>query len=261
MRKVLHVFGFGNYICRWIKTFYNDIKATVVVNGQMSKRFNIKRGCRQGDPISPYIFIMCVEILANMIRQNKKIQGIKINNVEHKISQFADDTDILLHGDNISFEETIKTINDFSNISGLFLNASKTNAIWLGTRRNSPIRYMQYIHIIWNPDRFKILGVWFTNDLKDCVDINIKEKWIEVKLLYRTWLKRQITPLGRVAILKSLILSKLVHLWILLPNPPDNILNMIQKSIFDFVWKSEKDRISRKIATKNIVAFQILRNM
>ena len=99
MFKVLKAFGFKQDICRWIETFYTNIKSTVIVNGQPSKWFPICRGCRQGDPISPYLFILCVEILGIMIRENKRIKGIFVNNVEHKLSQYADDTEFLLAGD------------------------------------------------------------------------------------------------------------------------------------------------------------------
>ena len=72
-----------------------------------------------------------------MIRQNKNIIGISIGETEHKISQYADGTEIMLKGDNNSFETTIKTIDAIGKISGLFLNAGKTSAIWLGSARNS----------------------------------------------------------------------------------------------------------------------------
>ena len=72
MFKALGAFGFGLDICQWISTFYKGIKSTVAVNGQLSQWFLIQRGCRQGDPISPYLFISCVEILATMIREDKK---------------------------------------------------------------------------------------------------------------------------------------------------------------------------------------------
>eukprot|EP00745_Piridium_sociabile_P022020 TRINITY_DN34075_c0_g1_i4.p1 TRINITY_DN34075_c0_g1~~TRINITY_DN34075_c0_g1_i4.p1 ORF type:complete len:125 (-),score=8.91 TRINITY_DN34075_c0_g1_i4:240-614(-) len=114
---------------------------------------------------------------------------------------------------------------------------------------------MQHFHMDWNPKQFKILGVWFTNDLVDCTEINIQAAFAEIQTLYKIWLKRQITPLGRVAVLKSLILSKLIHLWILLPNPPDTDIDTIQKSVFLFVWdtKKKRDRINRTTAVRNIL--------
>ena len=76
MFKVLKAFGFKKDICRWIETFYTNFKSTVIVNGQPSEWFPICRGCRQGDRISPYLFILCVEILGIMIRENKHIKSI-----------------------------------------------------------------------------------------------------------------------------------------------------------------------------------------
>ena len=71
--KVLKAFGFCENICRWIATFYRKIISTVIVNGQTSSWFSTERGCRQGDPVLPYLFVLCVEISATMIRENVDI--------------------------------------------------------------------------------------------------------------------------------------------------------------------------------------------
>ena len=68
----------------------------------------------------------------------------------------------------------------------------------------------------------------------------------------KVWLKRQITPIGRVAVLKSLILSKIVYMWILLPNPPDKLVDALQKTMYEFLWYRKQNKISRKIAIKSI---------
>ena len=56
-----------------------------------------------------------------------------------------------------------------------FLNAEKTSAIWLDNGRNSSIRYMPHLQMEGNPLKFKTLGIWFTNDLKDCEVVNNRE--------------------------------------------------------------------------------------
>ena len=168
MFKVLKAFGFKQDTCRWIETFHTNIKSNVIVNGQPSKCFPICRGCRQGDPISPYLFILCVEILGIMIRENKDIKGIFVNNVEHKLSQYADDTEFLLAGDRESFETCITVIYNFGSKSGLYMNAGKTSAVWLGSKRNSVVKYMEHPGMEWNPPKFKVLGIWFTSDLENC---------------------------------------------------------------------------------------------
>ena len=68
------------------------------MGGHLSGYFSPKRGCRQGDPISPYLFILCAEILSIKIKNESKIKGIKVNRYEFKVSQYADDTSIILDG-------------------------------------------------------------------------------------------------------------------------------------------------------------------
>ena len=148
----------------------------MIVNDQTSSWFSIERGCRQGEPVSPYLFVLCLEILATVIRGNVDIKGICINEVEHKISQFADDVQLMNKGDIMSFEKSLDTIEKYGKVSGLFLNTDKTQAIWLGSKRRSQVKYMPHLKIVWNPSQFKILGVWFTQDLKDCERVNYNKK-------------------------------------------------------------------------------------
>lgn len=61
----LDLFNFGNSIKDWIQTFYNGIKTCIIQNGIISDYFYPQRGCRQGDPISPYLFLLCRNIRDN----------------------------------------------------------------------------------------------------------------------------------------------------------------------------------------------------
>ena len=134
--KNLNVFQFWTrYIHKWVKLFYNNSTSAINQGGNLSETFNIQRGCRQGDPLSPYIFLLCAEILAIKIRKNKKIKGITINDNENKISQLADDTSIILDGSKESLMETIKVLEHFPEISGLKVNFAKTNTVWIGSKK------------------------------------------------------------------------------------------------------------------------------
>ena len=92
--KTLKYYNFGPSIVRWISLFQKGAESCIIQNGFISDFFYLKWGCRQGDPISPYIFILCGEILGKMIRNNNDIHGIIIDNKEYKISQYADDTQL-----------------------------------------------------------------------------------------------------------------------------------------------------------------------
>ena len=65
-------------------------------------------------------------------------------------------------------------------------------------------------------------------------------------------MKKLITPPGRVEVLKSLVLPKLIHLWILLPNPPDEYINSLQKLCYEFVWNKKSGKINRKTIHKSV---------
>ena len=74
-----------------------------------------------GKRLSPYIFILCAEVLANKIRENKDIKGITVRGNEIKISQYADDTNMILDGSKKSFTSALLHLDLFGVISGLGL--------------------------------------------------------------------------------------------------------------------------------------------
>ena len=89
-----------------------------------------KGGVRQGCPLSPYLFVLSVEVLAKAIPENKSIKGIFMNRRE--ISQYADDTKLVLDGTKESLRASLKTLDDFYEASGLKLSDKKTEALWIG---------------------------------------------------------------------------------------------------------------------------------
>ena len=92
----LDAFNFRHAFKRWISTFYKNIESCVINNGLSSEYFNHTRGVRQGDPLSPYLFLLAVETLAIAIRENVEIKGIVIDKQETKLLQYADDTTAVL---------------------------------------------------------------------------------------------------------------------------------------------------------------------
>ena len=95
--KKTEIFNFKSSIQSWIKPFYNNSISCVLQNGYLSESFKLERGCRQEDPLSPYIFIICAEILSILVKNSSDIKGITIDGEEYLISQYADDTTLTLN--------------------------------------------------------------------------------------------------------------------------------------------------------------------
>ena len=74
INKTLAYYNFGPSIQKWIGLFQKGAEACIIQNGHMSESFSLNRGCRQGDPVSPYIFILCAEILGKLIRKIKTLE-------------------------------------------------------------------------------------------------------------------------------------------------------------------------------------------
>ena len=71
-------------------------------------------------------------LLATAIRENTNIKGISVNNVEIKLSQYADDTTLILDGSRESLISSLAMLDEFSKVSGLRFNDKKTEALWIG---------------------------------------------------------------------------------------------------------------------------------
>ncbi len=134
--------------------------------------FNLERRVRQGYPLSAYLFIQAIEILANKIRHEKDINLIKIDKEEIKLSMLADDLTLILH-DLKSIENALRLLDDFSRCSGLSINIEKTKAKHLGKLLTSD----HYPHrLSWIKTPIETLRIFITNNPEENLKYNFKPK-------------------------------------------------------------------------------------
>ena len=91
LERTLGKMGFHPDFIKWIGVLYSGPISKVRVNGYTSKNFGLKRGTRQGCPLSPLLFAISIEPLAEIIRADPRIQGVSAGGVTYKILLYADD--------------------------------------------------------------------------------------------------------------------------------------------------------------------------
>ena len=206
MYKVLDIFGFPESYIKWIKLLNTSIIGAVVQAGVKSEFLKIERGCKQGDPIAPYLFILCGQILSYMIKDNNNIKGIHIGGHEFKITQFADDTTLFLNGTQNCLQAALNTLELFGSFSGLKMNTSKTKVIWIGRKKQTVEKLNVNSKLQWGTDSFSLLGIQFSVDLELIPSLNYNKAMDDAWKLLNVWKKRNLTPFGKITIIKTFFL-------------------------------------------------------
>ena len=174
MFTCLEKMNFGENMIKWVKLFYTDINSLIINNGFFSDSFNIGRGVRQGCPLSSSLFIICLEFLSHYIQSNPDINGISIKPGEEiKQSLFADDATYFCNNNPSSFNNLIKSLTLFGNVSGLKLNKSKCTVLKVGNYRHTNIHLKTEINFHWTSKEASTLGITFTNTENETVLKNI----------------------------------------------------------------------------------------
>lgn len=106
-------FGFHKEFIKGISTLYNNPTACIKINRHLSDTITLERGTRQGCGLSPRLFALYIEPLAQWIRQSDNIKGITINGEQHKIALYSDNVLVYLKDPANSFPELFKLLNNF----------------------------------------------------------------------------------------------------------------------------------------------------
>ena len=252
--SVLKRYNFGTYFRNLLNAIYMNEEnfSRIMLNGYLGKQIFLKCGIRQGDPVSGYLFNLGVNVLANQVKQSRLLTGIQIaGSPEVRITQYADDTVLFLDCAPSSMRGALQELNTFSKFSGLNLNIKKNSCLRIGAieQQNSSESFgCKWVRQI------KILGITFANNNNEITQINIEPKITQMKKEIAQWRRRNLTPLGKITVIKSLLLSKLVHLLTALPNPPQTELKQLECMLFSFLWQGKRDPIKRAKAVQNFAA-------
>ena len=122
-----------------------------------------------------------------------------------------------------SLQSALNVLEIFGNFSGLKMNMEKTKVIWIGRKRYSKDKLNVTAQLDWGNVEFNLLGITFSVNLDTMVELNYNKAIDKVTKDVVKWQNRNLTPIGRVTVIKSLLLPKFIHLFTSLPTPKSKI--------------------------------------
>ena len=250
--KILNLFNFSDQTIQVIKSLQKNSISKILQNGHCSDIIKLERGCRQGDPISPYIFVLSVELLGTTVRKHTQFQGYKIGDREHRISLFADDTTLFITSSEMNLRLCMDILGEFYLVSGLKINVDKTKVVKFGKGRDSSDILCPDLNLIWT-NKFTSLGIEYdVSDLDNITNLNLDPKIIEIENLIKIWQIRNLTVIGKITIIKSLFISKIIHILLSLPSPKDSLFEKIESIFQKFLWNGKPPKFRNQLLEKQV---------
>ena len=143
--------------------------------------------------------------------------------------------------DEESVEQLLRLLDEFKSISGLEINTSKTEAMWLGRWRDKTHTPSNFK---WPKEPICALGIYFSYNAEHANKLNFEEKMNKLEKTLNGWKRRKLTLPGRINIVKTLGLSKLIY-NASVPSIPRHLVKEINRIAFNFVWEGKPAKVKR----------------
>lgn len=156
----------------------------VRVNGFISDKFVLKRGTRQGCPLSP-LFAISIEPLAELIREDHRVQGVTVGGTEFKLSLYADDVILYISNPLTSVPALLECLREFELVSGYKVNETKSQALSLVG--DKPKELDKIASFNWPTRGFRYLGVVITPHASQLYNENYGKLMSKIKADVGRW--------------------------------------------------------------------------
>ncbi|XP_071699108.1 uncharacterized protein [Rutidosis leptorrhynchoides] len=200
--------GFGSRWRRWILACLKSASISILVNGSPTNEFLIERGVRQGDPLSPFLFLIAAEGLNFLVKKVCGVglfRGVEIGKDKVKLShlQFADDTIFVGEWHNQNFCNLMKVLKCFENLSGLKVNFHKSVLYGLGVACGDVERLATRVGCKVGELPFIYLGLPVGKNMS--LEHNWKPVIDKFNSKLSSWKARSISYGGRLTLVKSVL--------------------------------------------------------
>ncbi|GJS85004.1 RNA-directed DNA polymerase, eukaryota, partial [Tanacetum coccineum] len=235
--ETLKAFGFGLKWRNWISSCLNNAMGSVLVNGSPTLEFQFHKGLKQGDPISPFLFILIMETLHLTFKRvlNAGLyKGISLNDsftISHLF--YADDVVFIGEWNNNNIQTLLSVLRCFYLASGLKINLHKSKLMGIGVSSNVVAAAASLIGCSILTAPFNYLGVKVGSNMSR---INSWDDVIsKVSSRLSKWKLKLLSIGGRLTLLKSVLTSiPLYHMSIF--KVPIGVLNHLESIRQNFFY-------------------------
>lgn len=211
LREAMQRMGFDNRWIHWVMTCVSSVSFSILVNGSPEGHIRPERGIRQGDPLSPYLFILCAEVLSRMMTkamEDRSLLGVKIANQAPPVNHllFADDSLFFSLANPKAARSLKKIFKQYEEISGQAINLNKSSIIFgKNVRAIAKTNVRSILGINNEGGHGKYLGIpkQFSNKKSDMFTYIVDK----VKSVVQGWKQRHLSPGGKEVLLKSIALA------------------------------------------------------
>ncbi|XP_075931049.1 tyrosinase isoform X2 [Petromyzon marinus] len=242
MLAVMARMGMSGPLVEWVARLYGGLRARLLINGECSGVIQVGSGVRQGCPMSPVLFVMSMEPLAQVIRDDQRIRGVTIpgNKEQGKVTLYVDDVAVLCR-DTASVWRAMEGTGRFCAASGLKVNARKGELMAFGDSRLFEDRPPE---LRLQTEEITVLGVTFCKDRSG--EHNWEKRIRNAKGRLSKWAGRWLTMAGRIMVVKVEILPTLSYLAQVFP-PGKREVKALTSALFGFIWGGGMERVRRAI--------------
>ena len=239
----LEYFNFGPKFIDTIRLFFTEFNITITNAGHYTDFAKKTRGVNQGCPVSPYLFLLCAEILAHRIKNNNNIRGIDVNGLKNVISQFADDTVIFLNYEQICLSETMHELTHIEKNTGLKISYDKTTIHRLGSLRKTNAQLYTQNNIKWSDGDIEMLGITVSNSGTQSPS-QYDDIILKADSVLSNWYNRSLTIIGKKEVINTLVSSLFVYPMSVLPKMTDCQIKRLYRNIVNYLWKGKHPKIA-----------------
>ncbi|XP_074305857.1 uncharacterized protein LOC141641079 [Silene latifolia] len=246
LMSALDLFGFPISWRNLIWECISTVTYSIMINGEPSVSFHPSCGLRQGDPLSPYLFIMCMEILSRQLQaaeSRHQIVGLKISRYAPPLSHlfYADDAFICCKATPASFDSIRDIFHDFEAASGQMINLQKS---FVKFSPNSPADFKSHMTSILRMRAADSFGTYLgvPVDLPKCKKNAFHDLLDKITTRISSWASLHLSQPSKLVIINSILIGSLVHILAAVPLPL-SVSKKLDSLIAAFWWsKSSSQR-------------------